>query len=95
LAELARRGAAAGIVVVPLSSDRGGAAVVQRFFAEHDLQGLPVRLDPKGEVGRTLGARGIPTTLGIDRQGRERGRLEGAADWASDATLARLRDLVG
>jgi thiol-disulfide isomerase/thioredoxin len=95
LAELARHGEAEGIVVMPLSSDRGGADVVRRFYAAHKLESLPVWLDPKGEVGRTLGARGIPTTLVIDRQGRERGRLEGAADWASAATLARIRELVG
>jgi thiol-disulfide isomerase/thioredoxin len=95
LAELSRQGAALGIVVVPLSSDRGGAEVVRHFYAAHGLEALPVRLDPKGEAGRALGARGIPTTLVIDRQGRERGRLEGSADWAAAATLARLRELVG
>jgi thiol-disulfide isomerase/thioredoxin len=95
LAALAARGQKSGIAVVPLSSDRGGAPVVQRFLASHDLANLPVWLDPKGEIGHALGARGIPTTLVIDRQGRERARLEGAADWASEATLARLRELVG
>jgi thiol-disulfide isomerase/thioredoxin len=94
LADLARRSANTGIAVVPLSSDRGGAPVVQRFLSAHDLT-LPVWLDPKGEIGHALGARGIPTTLVIDRQGRERARLEGAADWASAATLARLRELIG
>jgi thiol-disulfide isomerase/thioredoxin len=95
LAELARHGEAEGIVVVPLSSDRGGAEVVRRFYAAHHLETLPVWLDPKGEAGRALGARGIPTTLVIDREGRERGRLEGAADWASDAARARIKALIG
>ena len=95
LAELALKGEAAGVVVLPLSSDRGGADAVRHFYAAHGLQGLPILLDPKGEVERALGARGIPTTLLIDRQGRERGRLEGAADWASAATLARLREIAG
>ena len=31
----------------------------------------------------------------VDRQGRERGRLEGPVDWASDAALAAVRRLVG
>ena len=95
LAVLAGRAAGKGLVVLPLSSDRGGAEVVRRFYAAHGLEALPLWLDPKGEVGRALGARGIPTTLVIDRQGRERGRLEGPVDWASGATLARLRELVG
>jgi len=38
---------------------------------------------------------GIPTTILVDREGRERGRLEGAVDWASDAAVAEIRRLVG
>jgi len=95
LQELARKVAAQGILVLPLSSDRGGAAVVQKFYAAHQIESLPIWLDPKGEVARAWGARGLPTTLIIDRRGREVGRLEGAVDWASDATFVELRRLVG
>ena len=95
LQELARKVAGEGILVLPLSSDRGGAEVVRRFYATHGIDGLPVLLDPRGEAARAWGARGLPTTLVIDRQGRERGRVEGAIDWASAATIAVLRQLVG
>ncbi|HEX3349189.1 MAG TPA: TlpA disulfide reductase family protein [Acetobacteraceae bacterium] len=91
---LARKGAADGIVVLPLSSDRGGAAAVRAFYAAHGIATLGIWIDDKGAVARTWQARGIPTTLIIDRQGRERGRLEGAADWASDDSLARLKTLT-
>ncbi len=95
LQELARKVAGDGILVLPLSSDRGGAEVVRRFYAAHKLDGLPVLLDPRGEAGRAWGARGLPTTIVIDRQGRERGRVEGAIDWAGEATIAELKRLVG
>lgn len=95
LATLARHIGAEGIVVLPLSSDRGGAAVVERFYASHAIAGLPVLLDPQGAAARALAARGVPTTIIIDRQGRERARLEGAADWASPAAVAAIRRLVG
>ena len=94
LAVLARQGAAAGLVVLPLSSDRGGAAVVERFYRAHGIVGLPVLLDPNGAATEALGARGLPTTLLIDRQGRERARLEGAADWAAAAALPMLIRLI-
>jgi len=95
LQDLARKVAAAGILVLPLSSDRGGAAVVRRFYAANGIDALPVLLDARGEAGRAWGARGLPTTLIIDREGREQGRVEGAIDWASAATIAALRRLVG
>ena len=95
LQELARKVAGAGILVLPLSSDRGGAEVVRRFYAANRIDGLPILLDPRGDAARAWGVRGLPTTLVIDRQGRERGRVEGAIDWASPATIAALTRLVG
>lgn len=84
-----------GIVVLPLSSDRGGAAVVRKFYDSHGIDALPVWLDPKGDLARAWGARGLPTTFIIDREGRLRAKLEGGADWAGAAMLAAIRALVG
>lgn len=95
LAALAGRVAGAAILVLPLSSDRGGAPVVEQYFRQHGIEGLPVWLDPKGAAARAWGARGIPTTLIVDRQGREAGRVEGPVDWASDAVAAEIRRLAG
>lgn len=94
LAALARAMGPEGISVLPLSSDRGGAEVVRRFYAAHGIAGLPVLLDPKGAAARAWGARGLPTTLIIDRQGRERARVEGAIDWAGEAVKAEIRRLT-
>jgi thiol-disulfide isomerase/thioredoxin len=82
------------IVVLPVSSDRGGAKVVQRFYAAHNIAHLGLWLDPHGEAAQGWGARGLPTTLIIDRQGRARAKLEGGAEWASDAALAAIRKLT-
>jgi thiol-disulfide isomerase/thioredoxin len=95
LATLARNGAKEGLIVLPVSTDRGGAPVVQRFYQSHGITGLDVWLDPKGEALEALAARGVPTTLLIDRAGRERARLEGAADWASPAALVAINKLTG
>ncbi len=95
---LARLGAAlqgAGIAVLPLSSDRGGVPVVEKFYHDHEITGLPIWLDPNGDAVHKLKLRGIPTTLVIDRQGRERGRVEGAADWAAADSVAKIKAIVG
>jgi thiol-disulfide isomerase/thioredoxin len=92
---LARKVAADNILVLPLSSDRGGAEVVRTFYASHGITDLPIWLDPKSAAVGAWGIEGLPTTLIIDRQGREQGRFEGAVDWAADATVARIRQLVG
>jgi thiol-disulfide isomerase/thioredoxin len=94
LAALSKALAPDDIAVLPLSSDRGGARVVGTFYEEHGITGLPVLLDPKGAAARAWGARGLPTSLIIDKQGRERARLEGSADWSTPAAAAIVRKLV-
>jgi len=95
LAALSRALAPHDIAVMPLSSDRGGAAVVRRFFDSQRIAGLPVLLDPKGAAGRQFDVQGIPSTVIIDKKGRLRARLDGAADWSGPAIATRIRQLVG
>jgi hypothetical protein len=83
-----------GVVVLPLSSDRGGAAVVQPFYERTQLRTLRIWLDPRGAAGRALGARGLPTTILVDRGGRERARLEGDAAWDAPEFMAAIRRLT-
>ncbi len=94
LAKLAGLVRDANVRVLPLSSDRGGVAAVEKYFTEKEIVGLPVLLDPRGAAARAFGARGIPTTVLIDAKGRERGRLEGAADWASPEAVAAVKALA-
>jgi thiol-disulfide isomerase/thioredoxin len=67
--------------VVALSIDRGGVDVVRKFFAEVGIQQLAVYIDPSGKAMRALRVVGLPTTLLVDRDGREIARLIGPAEW--------------
>jgi thiol-disulfide isomerase/thioredoxin len=84
-----------GVVILPLSSDRGGKVMVEPFYREKGIHQLGLWLDPRGAASRALGARGLPTTLVVDRQGRERARVEGDQPWDSPEILAVIRRLVG
>jgi thiol-disulfide isomerase/thioredoxin len=94
LAALSKTLAPDDIAVLPLSSDRGGAKVVEAFYEDHGISGLPVLLDPKGAASRAWQVHGIPTSLIIDRKGKERARLEGSADWSTPAAAEAVRKLV-
>lgn len=67
--------------VVTISEDRNGALAVGPFFQKHGLKALPQYVDPETNLSRDLGLAGLPTTILLDAQGRELGRIEGDADW--------------
>jgi thiol-disulfide isomerase/thioredoxin len=82
------------IAVLPLSSDRGGAAAVQAWYNAHNITALPVLLDPKGTLARAFNARGIPTTVIISASGKIVARLEGAADWSAPDAQVLIQKLA-
>jgi thiol-disulfide isomerase/thioredoxin len=82
------------LIVAAVSQDRGGEEAVTPFLSKLALHKATVFLDPKSEVGKAFGVRGLPTTIVLDAEGREVGRVEGAADWDSDRMLAVLVPLV-
>ena len=95
LDQLARAVDGDHIAVLPLSSDRAGAPAVEAFYKEQGIRSLPVLLDPDGAAARAVGARGIPTTVILDAEGRERQRVEGAVDWSRADVVAALRKVIG
>lgn len=81
--------------VLPLSIDRAGLPVVRRFYEEIGLQNLGIYLADSTRAMIALGALGLPTTLLIDRAGKERGRLVGPAQWDSPEVVAQIQTLIG
>src|SRR5260221_11841517 len=84
----------ADFAVVPVSLDRKGIDAVRKVFAERDVQKLPIYIDRSGEALRTVRAIGLPTSLLIDREGREFARAVGPAEWDGAATIEFLRHVV-
>lgn len=80
--------------VLVIAQDREGLKVVKPFADKVAWKHLAIHLEPQNRFARDARLRGLPTTLIIDRQGREVGRLEGTIDWASDAVVAKLKDLI-
>jgi len=80
-----------GIVVLAMSSDRGGAAVVSKFYAKRGITSLSVIIDEKSKVARAVGISGLPTTVMYDGEGREVGRVIGPAEWDAPESIAFLR----
>jgi len=80
--------------VVALSIDRAGAPVVQRFYDEIGITNLKMYVDKTMLSMTALRTIGLPTTILIDAQGQELGRLVGAAEWDDPEMVSFLRGFI-
>lgn len=71
--------------VVALSLDRGGIEASKRFLDQIKVKSLSTYVDATGKASKPLRVIGMPTTLLIDADGLEVGRLVGPAEWDSPA----------
>ncbi|MDX2202458.1 MAG: TlpA disulfide reductase family protein [Hyphomicrobiaceae bacterium] len=80
--------------VVALSVDRTGIAGARRFLDETKVEKLAVYADPSARLTSPLRATGLPTTLLIDADGREVGRLIGPAEWDSAEAVRLIKAVM-
>ncbi len=84
----------AGLVILAVSLDQGGAKVVQSFVDKKGLT-FPIGIDPTGKAKSLYHVTSLPTTFLIDRDGRIVGKCVGPRDWASEEAFALVESLLG
>jgi thiol-disulfide isomerase/thioredoxin len=82
-------------VVLPLSLDGPSRPKVARFYEDKKLTHLGVYFDKGRKAMQALDVSILPTSILVDAQGRELGRLEGEADWEKPEALALVKAAVG
>ncbi|MBA3813601.1 MAG: TlpA family protein disulfide reductase [Alphaproteobacteria bacterium] len=75
---------AEGGEVIAISQDRGGLSAVQSYYARNAYNNLAIYLEPSGQLATAFGVQGFPTSIFIDAQGKEVGRIAGGIDYESD-----------
>lgn len=80
-------------VVVALSVDRGGLDQVMPFLEEYGITIDPY-VDASMTAMRIFRLSGLPTTVIIDAQGREIGRVTGPAVWDDEAHVALIKGFI-
>ncbi len=80
--------------VVALSVDRAGVAASQKFLDQINVKNLVTYVDPTARVSKPLRVVGMPTTILIDRDGREVGRLIGPAEWDTEEAKRLIKSVL-
>jgi thiol-disulfide isomerase/thioredoxin len=79
---------------VPLSVDRAGAELVGQYYAENNINNLPLYMDEGMDASRALLVNGIPYTILVDREGREIARILGDRNWAAPEVTALIQQII-
>ncbi len=74
-----------GVEIVTINVDRDGGTRADGFMQEVGATALTVYREPTNRMAGAYRVIAMPTTVLLDRKGREVGRLLGATDWNSDA----------
>ncbi|MEG9883088.1 MAG: redoxin domain-containing protein [Hyphomicrobiales bacterium] len=90
LAKLQARLGSRDFEVLAISFDRKGIETSRPFLHGISVRNLALYEDRSGKILDSLNAPGLPTTLLVDREGRELGRLVGPASWDSQQAMALI-----
>lgn len=80
--------------VLALSIDRAGVEAVRRFYDEIGVANLRLLIDESGRAAGDWGVVGLPTTILVDPERRELGRLIGPAEWDRPEMSAFILNVI-
>ena len=80
--------------VVALALDRKGTKAAQAFLDQIKTENLQLYIDPSAKAGPALKVTGMPTTILINPEGLEIGRLVGPAEWDSKAAIKLITEAM-
>ena len=80
--------------VVAVSIDRKGAEASAAFLKETGAESLKLFLEPTSAILNEVKSIGLPTTILIDENGMELGRLIGPADWAAPEAVELIKSAL-
>jgi len=82
-------------LVLPISLDGPSKAKVAPFYKDRKLDNLGIFYDKGRKAMSVLEVTLLPTSILVDPDGRELGRLEGDADWDTPEGIALMRAAMG
>ena len=80
-----------GVQVMAISQDKDAEKVAKPFFEKNGWKNVGLFTEAAGKFYPQAKLRGLPTTLIIDKQGREVARVEGETDWGSAEIEAAIK----
>jgi len=79
------------IMIYPINLEKPNQDKTLKFFTDLEISKLNIYFDPNFSLVKLLNMRGVPTTILIDKNGREFGRVIGEIDFFDKSFINLLK----
>jgi thiol-disulfide isomerase/thioredoxin len=79
------------ILIYPINLEKPNKDKAKKFFTDLEISKLNIYFDPKFSLVKLFNMRGVPTSILIDKNGKEFGRVIGEIDFLDDAFVDLLK----
>ena len=79
------------INIYPINLEKPNKDKTRNFFEKLDINNLNIYFDPQFELVVSLSMRGVPTSILIDKKGKEFGRIIGEVDFLDEDFINLLK----
>ena len=79
------------ILIYPINLEKPNQEKTEKFFADLEISKLNIYFDPKFSLVKLFKMRGVPTSILIDKNGKEFGRVIGEIDFLDEAFIDLLK----
>lgn len=77
------------VMAIGLDQEKGSG--LREFYNNHNISNLKIYYDSTGKLSRNLKAHGLPTTIFLNSDGMEVGRVIGPIDWSKYQNLIKKK----
>ena len=79
------------ILIYPINLEKPNQDKVKKFFFDLDISKLDIYFDPNFSLVKLFNMRGVPTSILIDKNGKEFARVIGEIDFFEDSFIKLLK----
>ena len=79
------------ILIYPVNLEKPNLDKAQKFFSDLKISNLNIYFDPKFSLVKLFSMRGVPTSILIDKNGREFGRVIGEVDFFDKSFIKLMK----
>ena len=79
------------ILIYPINLEKPNQDKTQKFFTNLEISKLNIYFDPNFSLVKLFNMRGVPTSILIDKNGKEFGRIIGEVDFFDNSFLKLLK----